>query len=38
LQATKPISRTQRRSSTIDRSIGTPGDCGSWQTGAKFSG
>ena len=38
LQPTKPSSSTQRRNSATERSMGTPGDWGSWQTPAKWSG
>src|SRR5258706_3771764 len=38
LQPTKPISLTQRSSSSIHSFGPTPGDCGSWQTGEIFSG
>ena len=38
LQPTNPISVTHRRSSATEPSIATPGDCGSWHTGAKFDG
>src|SRR5512134_1731549 len=38
LQPMKPSSFTQRSSSGMQFAGGTPGDCGSWQTGAKFDG
>ena len=38
LQPMNPISSTHRRSSRTDESIGAPGDCGNWHTGAKLAG
>ncbi|MNY32215.1 hypothetical protein D3C86_1664170 [compost metagenome] len=38
LQPTKPSSLTQRSSSWIECAMGTPGDCGNWQTPKKCCG